>query len=122
MSNSPTTTAGGDPMGLARMRRAPTHPGTVLAELLRDHHLTQAEAARRLGVTRAQLNHVRTGLRPMPLSLCVKVAALTSTSAEMWATLQMRHDLWHAMNAPAVVAALRGIVPIEATDGAAVVA
>ena len=45
----------------------------------------------------------------MPMTLCVKVAALTGTSAEFWATLQMRFDLWHAMRDKATAAAARRI-------------
>jgi addiction module HigA family antidote len=96
-------------MALAWMRRAPTHPGVILADRLEALGLTQANAATRMGVSRAQLNHVRTGTRPMPMTLCVKVAALTGTSAEFWATLQMRFDLWHAMRDKATAAAARRI-------------
>ena len=88
MSKSSTTT-GDDPMGLAQMRRAPTHPGVVLVEHLRSADTTQAEAARRLGVNRLQLNHVCVGRRPMSMALCVRIAALTRTSPESWATMQM---------------------------------
>lgn len=106
MSNSSTTT---EPMALEGMRRAPTHPGAILADRLEALGLTQANAAARMGVSRAQLNHVRTGTRPMPMTLCLKVAALTGTSAEFWATLQMRFDLWHAMRDKATAAAARRI-------------
>ena len=40
MSKSSTTT-GDDPMGLAQMRRTPTHPGAVLVEHLRSADTTQ---------------------------------------------------------------------------------
>lgn len=115
MSNSPTTT---EPMALERMRRAPTHPGALLDEMLHAAGLTPAEAARRIGVSRAQFSHVRTGHRPMPLTMCVKVAALMGTSVEFWATLQMRHDLWHAMRDRKVAAQMRTIVPIAGSAAA----
>lgn len=113
MSKSPTTTGGeAAPMGLAQMRRAPTHPGAILAEWLRELDVSAAEAARRIGVSRAQLNHVTTGLRPMPMTMAVKVAALLGTSAEFWASLQMRHDLWHAMHDKATKAQVKAIAPL----------
>ena len=93
-----------EPMALERMRRAPTHPGAILDDMLRAANVSPAEAARRIGVSRAQFSHVRTGHRPMPMTMCVKVAALMGTSAEFWASLQMRHDLWHAMQTSAKAA------------------
>ncbi len=48
----------------------------------------------------------------MPMTMCVKVAALLGTSAEFWATLQMRHDLWHAMQDKATRAAIKRIAPL----------
>lgn len=113
MSKSLTTTVAtaewAAPMGLAQMRRAPTHPGAILAEVLSELGLSSAEAARRIGISKAQLSHVQTGRKPMPHSMCVKLAALLGTSAEFWATLQMRHDLWHAMHDKATAAAARRI-------------
>lgn len=103
------TTTHTEPMALEGMHRAPTHPGVILADQLEALGLTQATAAARMGVSRAQLNHVRTGTRPMPMTLCVRVAALTGTSAEFWATLQMRFDLWHAMQDKTTAAAARRI-------------
>lgn len=114
MSKSLTTTGaaakGVAPMGLAQMRRAPTHPGAILAEVLSEAGLSSAEAARRISVSKAQLSHVQTGRKPMPHSMCVKLAALLGTSAEFWATLQMRHDLWHAMHATATKKAVKAII------------
>lgn len=97
MSKSRTTTS--PPGDLAQMRRAPTHPGTILADMLREGHLTQAEAARRMGMSTVRLNEIRLGKRGMTAETCVRVAALTSTSPEFWGSLQMRRDLWHAMQA-----------------------
>lgn len=78
---------GSEPMDLARMRRPPSHPGAVLAAQLEAIGLSAAEAARRIGVSRKQLSHVTTGLRPMPMTMAVKVAALLGTTPEFWATL-----------------------------------
>lgn len=112
MSSALTATVDSDPMNLARMRRAPSHPGVVLAELLRDAGVTQAEAARRLGIHKVQLNKLRLGYRPMSMKMCVLVGALTGSGPEMWATLQMRHDLWHATREHAKTA--KDIAPIVA--------
>ncbi len=101
-----------DLLDLARMRRPPSHPGAVLVAQLEALGLSAAEAARRIGVSRKQLSHVTTGLRPMPMTMAVKVAALLGTSPEFWATLQMRHDLWHVMHDAAIVKQVRAIQPM----------
>lgn len=58
------------------------------------------------------MSHVTTGLKPMPHTMCVKLGALLGTSAEFWATLQMRHDLWHAMQDPATKKTVKAIAPL----------
>lgn len=112
MSKSPTTTGSSGPLGLAQMRRPPTHPGVVLTEQLQALGVSAAEAGRRIGVSKAQMSHVTTGLKPMPHTMCVKLGALLGTSAEFWATLQMRHDLWHAMQDPATKKTVKAIAPL----------
>lgn len=84
----------------------------ALADMLRDLDVPAAEVARRIGVSKAQLSHVQTGLRPMPHTMCVKLATLLGTSAEFWATLQMRYDLWHAMHDKATKKAVKTIAPL----------
>lgn len=100
------------PAALERLRRPPTQPGVILDDMLREARLTPAEAARRIGVSRAQLSHVRTGHRPMPLTLCVKLGALLGTTAEFWATLQLRHDLWHTLQDKALQKSVRAIASL----------
>jgi len=100
-------------MSLAQMRRAPTHPGEVfLEEFLGGEFgeglevLTrgargkkQAAAARLLGWSANRMNEFVLGKRPLTLEGVLDLAEHTGTSAEFWATLQLRHDLWHAMQA-----------------------
>lgn len=116
MSKSRTTTGGAGkpvaPVGLAQMRRAPTHPGVILAETLQALDVSAAEAGRRMGISPAQMSHVITGRKPMPHSMAVKLAALLGTSAELWAGLQMQHDLWHALHDPATTKVVKTIEPL----------
>lgn len=79
------------------MRVAPTHPGVILAEAFSYEGLSIAAAARRLSVSPAILRRVCRCRRPLSLHECVLVAALTGTSVEFWARLQLHHDLWHAI-------------------------
>lgn len=82
------------------MRRAPTHPGEMFREEYRERQdppVGQAEAARRLGWPTNKLNELELGKRSLTPEGAIALAELTGTSAEFWMTLQMRHDLWHAM-------------------------
>jgi addiction module HigA family antidote len=98
-----------DPMSLTRMRRAPTHPGEIFREDYLESSVPdpepgrrgaqgkQAAAARALGWSANRMNEFVLGKRPLTLEGALDLAELTKTSAEFWATLQLRHDLWHAM-------------------------
>lgn len=99
MSKSPTTTAAkaDEPLSLARMRRAPTHPGEMFRTEFREPAgVSQAEAARRLGIPTNRLNTIEVGKRAVSPETALLFGALTDTSPEFWMNLQARYDLWHA--------------------------
>jgi addiction module HigA family antidote len=82
------------------MRRAPTHPGEVLAEeFLSPMGLTQAEAARRMRMSTNRLNELVRGKRGVTAATAIRLAELLGTSPELWLTLQTTWDLWHAYRA-----------------------
>ena len=92
-----TTEAGVD---VRRMRRPPTHPGEVLLEeFLVPLGLTQAEAARRMGVSTNRLNELVRAKRGVTAETALRLAQLLGTSPEFWLNLQMTFDLWHALRA-----------------------
>jgi addiction module HigA family antidote len=92
-----TTEAGID---VRRMRRPPTHPGEVLLEeFLVPLGLSQAEAARRMGVSTNRLNELVRGKRGVTAETALRLAQLLGTSPEFWLNLQMMSDLWHALQA-----------------------
>ena len=57
----------------------------------------QAAAARAMGWRFSRINDFVRGKRSLSYSEALDLAEFTKTSPEFWATLQMRHDLWHAM-------------------------
>jgi addiction module HigA family antidote len=82
------------------MRRAPTHPGEVLAEeFLSPMGLTQAEAARRMRMSTNRLNELVRGKRGVTAATAIRLAELLGTSPELWLSLQTTWDLWHAYRA-----------------------
>jgi len=79
------------------MKRAPTHPGEILAEeFLKPMELTQVEAARRMGISTNRLNELVRGKRGVTAATAIRLADVLGTSPELWLNLQATWDLWQA--------------------------
>ncbi len=76
----------------------PPHPGEVLDDYLGD--VSIAEAARRLGVTRATLSRIRNGHSTVSADMAVRLGLLFGTSAELWLGMQTSFDLWTERQKP----------------------
>lgn len=76
----------------------PPHPGLLLEDYLGEVSL--AEAARRLGVTRATLSRIRHGHSAVTADMAVRLGLLLGTSAELWLGMQTAYDLWHEKQKP----------------------
>jgi len=70
----------------------PPHPGELFDDYL--GAVSLAEAARRLGVTRATLSRIRNGHASVTADMAVRLGELLGTSAELWLGMQSAHDLW----------------------------
>lgn len=70
----------------------PPHPGLLLDDYLGDTSI--AEAARRLGVTRATLSRIRNGHSSISADMAVRFGLLFGTSPELWLGMQTSYDLW----------------------------
>ena len=80
--------------------RPPTHPGEMLLkEFLVPAGVTQAEAAKRIGVSFQRLNAIVRGRRAVSADTAIRLAALTRMEAGFWLRLQSDWDLWHALRA-----------------------
>lgn len=101
MSPSKISTAAAKRKGgadLGRMRRPPTHPGEMFEEEFRKPiGISQAEAARRMGMSTNRLNEIVAGKRGVTAETAVLFGALTGTDPRVWLHLQADHDLWHAL-------------------------
>ena len=73
----------------------PAHPGEVLREFLPEH-MTVAEAARRLKVSRVQLSRLLNGRAAMTAEMAIRAALFIGTTPESWLANQMHWDLWRA--------------------------
>ncbi len=72
----------------------PAHPGEVLRDYLGE--MSVAEAAARLGVTRAHLSRILNGRAGVSAPMSLRLAAALGTSPEFWLKMQMQYELWHA--------------------------
>ena len=82
-------------------KRKPTHPGEVLREdVLPALDMTQAELAKRLGVSRLSVSELLLEKRAMSADMAVRVAKLTNTTPESWLRMQEALDLWELERDP----------------------
>jgi addiction module HigA family antidote len=72
----------------------PAHPGAVLRDYLGT--MTIAEAATRLGVTRAHLSRILNGRAGVSAAMSLRLSAALGTSPDFWLKMQMQYDLWQA--------------------------
>lgn len=76
-------------------KRKPTHPGEVLREdVLPALDMTQAEFAKRLGVSRLSVSELLLEKRSLSPDMAIRIARLTKTTPESWLRMQEALDLW----------------------------
>lgn len=76
----------------------PAHPGEVLREYLGE--LTVTNAAAKLGVSRVALSRILNGTNGISADMALRLEDALGTSAEMWAAMQVKYDLWVASQQP----------------------
>jgi addiction module HigA family antidote len=76
----------------------PAHPGEVLRDYLGE--VSIAEAASRLGVTRAHLSRVLNGHAGITANMSLRLSAALGTSPDFWLKMQMHHDIWLEQRQP----------------------
>lgn len=80
-----------------RVTRPPSHPGEFLREeTLPAFHLTPAQAARDLGISRQLLHALLCEKIGVSADLALRLGRLTGSGPEIWMRLQEIYDLWHA--------------------------
>jgi addiction module HigA family antidote len=89
------------------------HPGEYLAEILDELGMSQAEFARRIGVSAMRISHVVRGSRPVTAELALLFGRALGQSPQYWMNLQTTFDLKVAetlvgKQLPSVVAIMQG--------------
>jgi len=81
----------------ARMKRRPTPPGEILAELyLRPRGVSIARFADAAGVTRKHMSGIVNGRAAITAETATRIATVLGTSAQYWLNLQNAVDLYDA--------------------------
>lgn len=72
----------------------PVHPGEVLVEVLEEGlRISVKEAAERLRVSRQTLHRIIAGRSGVTAEMAHRLGKLCGNGAEIWAAMQMQHDL-----------------------------
>ena len=76
----------------------PPHPGIILGEdCIKPLGLTIKEAAFKMGITSQNLSDIVNGKTAISPVMALKIAKAFNSNAEFWLNMQMKYDLWQAM-------------------------
>lgn len=93
--------------------RPPFHAGVMLLEeFLEPLGMTQAELAKRIGVSYVRVNELVNEKRGITPDTALRLGRLFRTGPEFWLNQQLRWDMWHALHSPAM-ADIEKIEPLE---------
>ena len=76
--------------------RCPSHPGEIIADILRDLAKSKTEIAQILGISRQHLYDILGSHKPVSPNVAVRIAKAFGGSAESWLRIQAAYDAWHA--------------------------
>ena len=71
----------------------PVHPGDVLAEMLEERGISQAQLARHLGTDMARINEICRHRRGISAQMAVLLGRAFGTSPGLWMNLQKNWEL-----------------------------
>jgi len=78
-------------------KRAPTHPGSILAShYLEPLSLTRTDLADLLGVSRKTVSQIVNGRCAITPAIALRLSRVLGTTPQLWLNLQNNYDLWHA--------------------------
>lgn len=79
------------------MMHNPSHPGVIIKhDVLEPLNLSVAEAARRLGVSRASLSRVINSKVAIGPDLALRLELAGVSTARSWLAVQANYELWQA--------------------------
>jgi antitoxin HigA-1 len=80
-----------------RPRRAPSHPGELLKEVvLPELKMSVTEAAKRLMVSRQQLHSILAQKASISPEMALRLGKFCGNGPNIWISMQQAYDLWQA--------------------------
>jgi addiction module HigA family antidote len=80
-----------------RPRRAPTHPGAMLREIvLPALNMSVTDAAKHLRITRQQLHRVLAEDSAVSCEMAIRLGKFCGNGPDLWIRMQEAYDLWQA--------------------------
>lgn len=76
-------------------KRAPTHPGAVIASALKGLGVTSNAAAKAMGLTAPTLANVINADSAVTPNMALRLGRYLGNGPEIWLGLQADYDLWH---------------------------
>lgn len=78
-------------------RRAPSHPGALLREVvLPAMRVSISQAARDMKVSRQQLHKILAAERSVTAEMAARLGKYCGNGPELWLNMQTAYDLWQA--------------------------
>lgn len=78
------------------LERSPSHPGTLLEDIIPATGKTKVEIAAMLGISRQQLYDILGERKPVSPNVAARLGKLFGDGAGVWLRMQAAYDAWHA--------------------------
>jgi len=78
------------------IERCPSHPGTLLDDIIPATGKTKVEIAALLGISRQQLYDIIREKKPVSPSVAARLGKMFGDGAAVWLRQQAAYDAWHA--------------------------
>lgn len=78
------------------LERYPSHPGTLLEDIIPAAGKTKVEIANLLGISRQQLYDIPREIKPVSPTVAVRLGKMFGDGAAVWLRMQAAYDACHA--------------------------
>ena len=78
------------------LKRCPSHPGTLLDDLMQSIGKSKTEIAATLDISRQQLYDILHAKKPVSPNVAAKLGKYFGNGATLWLRMQASHDAWVA--------------------------
>lgn len=80
------------------LKRCPSHPGTLLSDIIPETGKAKTEIAELMGISRQQLYDIMNKKKPVSANIAARLGKLFGNGALLWINMQSAYDVWQAEN------------------------